>query len=279
MRLFLNFYALLIFLALFLSPQLFAAEPFFTKERKVMLAASREFPERGKDFSGAAYFPQTGHYLVLDDSCQIFEVEYSDGWLEAVRGIKVKGLKDCEDIAVLPDAGLAVTEERRGNLAFFRLPGAQEKISCPEDCRIFHLDKVRSLKRPNAGLEALAVNGPILYAGKEEYPRKIYRLTFQNKSYKPVVPWDAEEKLPKGSDVAGMVYFEGALFILDERGETVRQVEPASGNILSAFTLPHFTAPSHKYEGIAMARKGKTVEMLIAAEKSEIQVYRIEKIN
>lgn len=254
----------------------FAAAPFFDKERKVTLAASREFPELGKNFSGAVYYPENGRYLVLDDSCKIIEISYSEEWIEAVGSIKIKGLKDCEDIAVLTDGSVAVTEERKGNIVFFDLP-VKNILDCKKNCEVFHVEKMKSLTRPNTGLEALTASGPVLYAGKEEFPRKIYRLTSQNKSYKVTVPWNAEKSLPEGSDISGMVYFENSLFILDERGETVRQVEPSSGKILSSYVLPKFSVFSHQYEGIAMVRRGKSVEMLIAAEKNEIQVYRIEE--
>lgn len=252
-----------------------AAGPLFTGDRKVSLSATQEFPKLGKDFSGAAYVQNTGRYLILDDSCKIFEMSYADGWIEHHRTVKITGADDCEDITVLADGRVAMTEEGRGKLALFTLRSDAYFVDCKKECENVHVDDVRGLTGKNTGLEALASNGRVLYAGKEESPRKIYRLSFQNKKYKATVPWDAEKILPDGSDIAGMVFFEGSLFILDERKETVRQVDPANGKILSSFNLPHFNSPRHRYEGIAMVRRGKDVEMLIAAEKNEIQVYKI----
>lgn len=258
-----------------LPPALSAEEPFFTSDRKVTLAALREFPRLGNDFSGAVYDPQSQRYWIVDDRCKMFEFSFQDGRLEHKRTVKLKGLEDCEDLVIFEDGSFAVTEERRGNLAFFSAAPETGEIRCPKDCRMLPVDQVWTLLRQNSGLEGLALNGGVLYAGKEDFPRKIYKITPRQEGYEITQPWNAEEKLPAGSDLAGMTFFEGSLFILDEPGEKIRQVDPLNGKILSSYALPHSDMPRHRYEGIAMARKGNTIEMLIAAEKHEVRIYEM----
>ncbi len=258
-----------------LPRELPAAEPFFTDARKFQLAARAEFEELGRDFSGAAYVSASGRYLVLDDTCKIFEMNIDGGEIRHQRTVRLRGLEDCEDIAVLADGRVAVTEERKGNLVFFKLGSETVSVDCSAECEVFHLTDIKGFRRKNSGLEALASDraGDELYAGKEEFPRKIFRVTMGRAGLKSETPWDAEALLPAGSDIAGMEYFEGSLFILDERGKMLRQVDPENGKILSSFSLPRRRG-LHRCEGISMTRKDRGIEMVITAEKNEVLVYR-----
>lgn len=279
----------LVFLTL-KGSSLFATEEnkaFFTPNTKVELVLKQDIKSFGDNFSGVAYVPSIDHYFILDDSCEIYEVIIDEKGIIPVRTIPLIGFKDCEAIVHLPAESkpgslrLAVTEERIGTVAFFDVKGPVPMIK-REQARVFHVDEMTSFWRRNAGLEAMAVDGsfadhPIFYFGKEEFPRRIYRGVFNKKGQLAVSPvWDAEKRLAKGSDIAELYFLDDALFVLDQRGGNIVEVNDDTGEILSGFKLP----PSgwNKYEGLSIIRSSEgEYEMVIVAERHRVLLYKIQQ--
>ncbi len=248
--------------------------------------ASATLPGMGRNFSDAAFVPQTNQFLILDDYCQLIPVELRGQDFHALRSIKLNGLEDCEALAYVRSAEapsesyqVAVGEEK-GSVAMLWIGSAVTVVDCPDDCEPHKIEKMVSIMRPNTGLEALAVDARnpdnlIFYAGREEGPRKFYRGVFQDQALHFDSPWDAETMLPAAADIAGAAFFAGRLFLLDEHGGKVREIDPASGRTVSEFTLPD--AGKVKYEGLAFAlREHGAIEMLIAAEPDRILIFRFE---
>lgn len=262
-----------------------AEEPraFFSSPESFEIIARAEFKGLARDFSDVVFMPDTGNLMVVDDECSLFEMSAETGKIVLRRTVKLLGLKDCEAAAVLPDQGagdrIGIAEERRGRLAVFTLDSKASAVDCRRECTFYPVDRVTTFWRQNSGLEAMTVDKtgaqPVIYFGKEEHPKKIYRAVMDAQGLQISQPWDAEKLLPQSSDIAGMEYFEGALFLLDERREMVRQVHPSSGQVISSFQLPPRPwVIGHRYEGIALMKKPDSVWMAVAAEKNEILLFR-----
>ncbi len=245
------------------------------------IEARKNFRELGRDFSGITYVPETDRYWVLDDTCALFEMKIEGEKIESLRTVRFKGLDDCEAVTTLPPEKpgvirMAVTEERRGNVAFFEIGPDTQEIDCPAQCRVEHVINISifSFNR-NTGLEAMtAAPGGVLYIAEEEFPRRMWRTVFQPGKLELSKIWDAEAMLPSGSDIADLTWFDNSLFVLDERAQNLRRVDPETGKILFTYKLPQRFGDLHRYEGVAIVRKNGKIEMVLASEKNEVMVLR-----
>lgn len=255
----------------------------------VQLIQYEEFPSEGSDFSGITHIPESERYLVIDDSCKVIEIDTAGDELTILRNVKLKGLDDCEAIAFMEAKGerhykVAVTEERHGNLVVFEIPEKAEEIKIKETAESYFVDDVTTFFRRNSGLEALckvdSENGiDLFYVGKEEKPKKVYEVRLEDNEIQVREPWDAEEKFPKNGDIAAMDFFEGALWILDERLSRVYEVKPENGEITGMWQLPKLGG-FKRYEGISVTRRdGGTIQIVVVAEENSIFVFQVKKIS
>lgn len=267
-----------------------AEEQGFFSSAKVRLIFDVYLPKTGSDFSGVNYVPSKARYLIIDDHCKIFEVAVKDNRPENLRTVRLKGLRDCEAITHLPfqsERGMiriAIAEEGKGTFSLFDLRDGVTSINRTE-MQIFLVAKMGTFLKDNTGLEAMAAeemspqDPPLFYFGKEEFPRVLYRGVLKDgKDLKVEIPWDAEQKLPASSDIAELFLLDGKLFVLDQRGSKIRQVNPQTGNILSEFQLPIPTKWGERFEGISIFRKQAGLyQMMIVGEKNRILFYEIRK--
>ncbi len=240
----------------------------------------------GKDFSGIVFSQFTRTYFIIDDRCRIIEIDTGPGGgsFNILRQINLKGLDDCEAIALTgrgskEEFEIVVAEERRGNLAFMELSEKTQEISFNSKDRIKHVMNVGPFWQRNRGIEALAIDGSdqeeqVFYIGKEEMPRKILKGKISGDVLNLRIPWNAENLLPMGSDIAEMTFYEGMLFLVNERQGFVYQIDPDVGNIISSFKLPG--AGREQYEGISFSPLSSTEhEMILVSEKSNVWLFRV----
>lgn len=238
---------------------------------------------QGNDFSGLEKIPGQNTYLIVDDSCHILAAALEEREVLLKRRIRLRGLNDCEAVVFLEGSEsvgwrVGVTEERRGKIALMTIAPETREIDCRKECERFAVDDMRVYGNANRGLEAMAVaEDGTLFIGKEEQPRMIYRVRPDAGSFEITVPWDAEAVLPADSDIAGLDFFEGYLWILDERLNRIYAVKPESGETVRTWQLPKpgwFRA----YEGIVVSRlESGTIQVVIAAERSWIYVFHLQE--
>lgn len=287
-RLNFSFWFLILFIsAPFLAEAKNPPASIFNASTKVELVFKENVKGLGNNFSGVDYVVSKNHYFILDDDCRVFEVKIENKAMVLVRTVLLNGFKDCEAIVHLPSQSepgmirMAVAEERRGTMVLFDLKDHVPMVARTE-AKVFHVDKMTSFLHGNSGLEAMAVDDtfsdhPMFYFGKEEFPRRVYHGLFNEAGELVMMsPWDAEEKLPKGSDIAELYFVEGKLLVLDQRGSVIRQVHPKTGDLISELKLP----PSgwSKYEGMTVFRRGpKLLEMMLVAEKHVVLFFYIKQ--
>jgi len=292
MKKFLRIICFLVLMVIALSVEVKAEssqrKPFFSKERNFQLIFKEEILGFGRNFSGITRIPETGNYFVIDDlENNILEFQIEGATVTYQRTIELQGFHDIEAIGYVRPLGggnyqIAVAEEQRGTFALFSVGPKIDLVDYHSDCEIFFIDDVSTFMRKNSGIESLCVDhtssDPIVYYfAKEEFPRKIYRGIIDGNKLKITIPWDADELFPHGGDIADLFYFRDNLFVLDERKDAIRQVDPENGDIISRFQLP----PSgyHKYEGLSIYDRGNgTLEMIIVAEDHEILIYEVREL-
>ena len=260
-----------------------AKEPFFSKNESLQLIRHQSFKRLGRDFSGVTLVPDTDRILIIDDSCTILEMQVSSEAFNPLRSISVQGLEDCEAISTLSSSheslSIAVAEERKGNIVVFNLRPKTKKITCPEDCEIYFVDKMQTFFRRNSGIEAMATQSlsdkKLFYIGKEEFPKKVYTGMLEKNEFKVKELWNAEESLPYEGDIAGMFFYQDQLFILDERMRRIRQVDAKTGVIFSELRLPK-KKMFQIYEGIAFRKNAsRNLEIIVVAEKNSVFLFQL----
>jgi len=266
---------------------LFLPKPVLAQDQgatKVLL--HERFREQGNDFSGVARVPGTDRFLVIDDSCKLLEFTITPEKISIERALMLNGLDDCEAIVVLPSEQnkqyrVAVTEERRGNVAVFSLKPTDQEVDCARDCRTYPIDNVSTFWRPNSGLEGMALvafqDVPVLYIAKEEYPKRMYRVELGADAPKVSIPWDAQQRFPIKGDIAGLTFFEGNLWVLDERLEQLYEVSLADGHLLNRWSLPA-SGFWDRHEGLAVSRSdAETIQIVMVSERHSVYLLEVHK--
>ena len=200
------------------------------------------------DLSGLTYNPNTETLFgVLNNNPESIHELSLDG--AHLRTITLAGFNDTEGIVYMGNNEYAVTEEQVGKVIFITIPdnGADMTINYPANSEIISMSGVWS---GNDGLEGIAYDEKedVMYLLKERTPMEIYKienpLSKKGTTQNLMLPFDivslSASYPPIGgfTDAAGLaVTDESKLLIVSQEGQSLVEVDPVSGQLLSSLDL------------------------------------------
>lgn len=232
-------------------------------------------PEISENLSGITYnYDDKKLYAVqnADESDQAFMYRLNfDGEIE-VR-YQLMGFNDTEGVTYLGNGQLAIVEERRLVIAYVDIPDSDNSF------QIINYDSDQTIKvdilvsNENKGLEGIAYDksSDIMYVCQEKDPVRIYSISNpESKLGSTINPSQLNVELDNMSDVSGLHYDSGSLFVLSHESNRVVEVDMSTLDIVSFINnLPH--APSiNQPEGITFS---STKQMFIVSEANEFAKY------
>jgi len=245
--------------------------PGYPKEIKY---GDRDIP----DLSGVTYHAGTLFMVVNDfqnlDYTYIYETE-TDGTV--LRSIKLDGFQDTEGIVHIEGTRFALTEERKGKIAFLKIEDLDVDVSIPyneaEIALLLDTELDLGPWGPNNGLEGVSYDGVnTIYTVKEEGPKGFY--SFGLPESFPVTLTAEEVNQPCGTNSFGLVDFADVfhlgrayssntgILVLSQESKKLVYIDNCV--IKGEFSLDFMRQP----EGITMDDKGN---IYIVGEVNDIQ--------
>lgn len=231
-----------------------------------------------KRITGAAYVPETGHYLLVSSKPDaLHEISRTLKTVRELRTVRLKGFEKVSGMAYLGTAlsgdgtRIALIEEGRGSVSFCDL-GSESQVLKRESCGVYPVDKFW-LWEKKSGLQGVAVDSggdvPLFYFGKEKLPRRIYRGYFEDGSWHVKEQWDADSIMDLGSRISDLAFYKSSLFILDGKTAEIFQMDPLTGQSVSRFRVP----VKKEARSFTFAKQLDRDEMLVTSGRNRILIF------
>lgn len=233
------------------------------------------------DFSGITYnFDSKTFYSVENDKSKIFELD-TDG--NILRTVTLVGFDDVEGLVYFGNNEFAVAEERRRRVVFINIPPGGSNITRSYPGFNGYIQITGAGSGSNDGLEGIAYSpvDDLLYLAKEKTSMALFSIqnpmSKKGSSITPNQPFSLVNKASgyPGSggftDIAGLSFTEkGTLLLLSEEGNSLVEVDPFTGNMISSMSLS--AANNSDVEGVIFISPG---ELVFASEPNEFYRYTV----